>query len=100
MKLIIFGATGTVGKELVKQAVEKGYTVTAFVRNPEKTQITNHSNLTIHKGDVLNLTEVENALKNQDVILCALGDGKIGKIRALGTKNIIEAMNKTGVDIY
>lgn len=96
MKLIIFGATGTVGKELVKQAVEKGYTVTAFVRNPEKTQIENHSNLIINKGDVLNLTEVENALKNQDVILCALGDGKIGKIRALGTKNIIEAMNKTG----
>ena len=96
MKLVIFGATGTVGKELVNQAIEKGYNVTAFVRNPEKTQITNHSNLTIHKGDVLNLTEVENALKNQDVVLCALGDGKIGKIRALGTKNIIEAMNKTG----
>ncbi len=96
MKLIIFGATGTVGKELVKQAVAKGYDVTAFVRQPEKMQNTDHPNLIICKGDVLNVIDVKNALKNQDVVLCALGDGKMGKIRALGTKNIIDTMNKTG----
>ena len=96
MKIIIFGASGTVGQELAKQAVEKGYEVTAFVRNPEKMKNANNVNLILYKGDVLNVGEVENALKNQDVILCALGDGKAGKIRALGTKNIIEAMNKTG----
>lgn len=93
MKLIIFGATGTVGKELVNQALEKGYEVTAFVRNPEKMQ---NANLILYRGDVLNVDEVEKALENQDAVLCALGDGKVGKIRALGTKNIIEAMNKTG----
>lgn len=96
MNLIIFGATGTVGKEIVKQALEKGYNATAFVRNLQKNQIAHHQNLTIYKGDVLNQPDVENALKNQDIVLCALGDGKAGKIRALGTKNIIEAMNKTG----
>ena len=96
MKIIIFGATGTVGQELVKQAVEKGYEVTAFVRNPEKIQNAHNTNLILYKGDVLNVDEVENALKNQDVVLCALGDGKAGKVRALGTKNIIEAMKKTG----
>jgi putative NADH-flavin reductase len=97
MRIIIFGATGTVGKELVKQALEKGYEVTAFVRNPEKMQDANKTNLVLYKGDVSNVSEVENALKNQDVVLCALGDGKVGKIRALGTKNIVEAMNKTGL---
>lgn len=96
MKLIIFGASGTVGKELVKQAVEKGHEVTAFVRDPEKMQNDNNPNLIILKGNVLNLGEVENAIKNQDAVLCALGDGKVGKIRALGTKNILEAMNKAG----
>ncbi|TKC05851.1 NAD(P)-dependent oxidoreductase [Pedobacter frigoris] len=96
MKLIIFGATGTVGKELVKHAVENGYDVTAFVRHPEKMQNTNNPNLKICKGDVLNIVDVENALKNQEVVLCALGDGNVGKIRALGTKNIIEAMHKSG----
>lgn len=96
MKLIIFGATGSVGKELVRQAVEKKFEVTAFVRHPEKLQNTNYPNLTVYKGDVMNVYDVENALKNQEVVLCALGDGKVGIIRALGTKNIIAAMHKTG----
>src|SRR5687767_413843 len=97
MKVIIFGATGTVGIEIVKQALKKGYEVTAFVRNPEKLPNLNHTNLTICKGDVLNLSEVENAVQNHDVVLCALGDGNVGKIRRLGTKNIIDAMNKAGL---
>ena len=97
MKVIIFGATGTVGVEIVKQALKKGYVVTAFVRKPEKLTNLNHANLIIHKGDVRNLIEVENAIQNQDAILCALGDGNVGKIRALGTRNIIDAMNKAGL---
>lgn len=97
MKVILFGATGTVGREIVKLALKNGHEVTAFVRNPEKMQNINHPNLIIHKGDVLNVTDLENALQNQEAVLCALGDGKIGKIRANGTKNIIDAMNKTGL---
>ena len=97
MKVIIFGATGTVGVEIVKQALKKGYEVTAFVRNPEKVQNLNHGNLTICKGNVLNLNEVENSIHNHDAVLCALGDGKAGKIRALGTRNIVAAMNKAGI---
>ena len=34
--IIIFGATGGTGTELVQQALAKNYNVTAFVRNPEK----------------------------------------------------------------
>jgi putative NADH-flavin reductase len=97
MKVIIFGATGTVGREIVKLALKNGDEVTAFVRNPEKMQNINHPNLIIHKGNVLNVTDLENALQNQEAVLCALGDGKVGKIRANGTKNIIDAMNKTGL---
>jgi len=96
MKLIIFGATGTIGQELVKQAIEKGCQVTAFVRNPEKMQHAGNTNLLLYKGDVLNAAEVENAIKDQDAVLCALGDGRTGTIRAAGTKIIIEAMKKTG----
>lgn len=97
MNIIVFGATGTVGSEIVKQALTNGHRVTAFVRNPEKFQLSGNPNLKIHKGDVLNPKDVKEALQNQEAVLCALGDGKVGKIRATGTKNIIEAMNDTGV---
>lgn len=36
LKLVVFGATGRTGNEVVKQALEKGHHVTAVVRTPEK----------------------------------------------------------------
>ena len=38
MKLIVFGATGGTGLEVVVQALERGWEVIAFVRSPEKIQ--------------------------------------------------------------
>ncbi len=39
MKLVIFGATGSIGTQVVEQALEQGHSVTAFVRNPAKLDI-------------------------------------------------------------
>lgn len=36
MKLFILGATGRTGKELIKQARERGYEIVAYVRSPQK----------------------------------------------------------------
>lgn len=96
MHIIVFGASGSVGKEVVNQALETGYTVTAFVRNPDTFPIKAGNNLNVHKGDVLSATQVENSLKNKDAAICVLGDGKTGKIRAAGTKVIIDAMKNAG----
>ncbi|KIC90950.1 NAD(P)-dependent oxidoreductase [Flavihumibacter sp. ZG627] len=97
MKLVIFGATGSVGKELVKQSLFNGHTITAFVRDPAKLEHLRNERLTIYMGDVRKPEEVENAITGHDAVLCALGDGKAGKIRAVGTSNIIEAMKSSGI---
>ena len=97
MNIILFGATGTVGIEILTEALAKGHQLTAFVRNPEKLPLFEDKNLIIHKGDVLKLEDVKKAMYNQGVVLCVLGDGKIGKIRAEGTKNILSAMSDFGV---
>lgn len=96
MNVIIFGATGTVGSELVKQALDKGYTVTAFVRTPSKLELT-HPNLNLIQGDVMNYAAVEKAVQGQDAVLCALGAGRKGIIRSEGTKHIVQAMEKANV---
>ena len=96
MKVIIFGATGSVGKELVKQALDKGNTVTAFVRTPSKLKLT-HPNLNLVQGDVMNYAAVEKAVREQDAVLCALGAGRKGVIRSEGSKHIIQAMEKANV---
>ncbi|MDP2207552.1 MAG: SDR family oxidoreductase [Bacteroidota bacterium] len=99
MKIAVFGASGPTGKLVVQQALEKGYKVTAFVRNPENfTQ--SHSDLTVIKADALVPSTFENNLKGHDVVLSALGIGQSFKDTSLYSesgKYIIEAMRKGGV---
>jgi putative NADH-flavin reductase len=97
MKLLIFGATGSIGLLLVQQALEKGHTVTAFTRNPEKLSGITHGRLNIFKGDILDAASVVAAVKGQECVLCVIGDGNKGNVRAEGTRNIISAMKNAGV---
>lgn len=97
MKLLIFGSTGTIGRQLVTQALEQGHTVTAFARQPGALPDMQHQQLRIHQGDVLTSASVEKAMKGQDAVLCALGAGRKGTVRSEGTRNIINAMEKAGV---
>ncbi len=98
MKIVIFGATGTVGRQVVIQALGLDHEVTAFVRT-DKNSLgeLQHDNLHIFKGDVFNQASVKEAIKGQDAVICALGAGKKGGVRAPGTKNIIDAMEELGV---
>ncbi len=96
MKVAIFGATGTIGRQLVAQALENGHIVTAFVRTPAKLEIT-HNNLKFVQGDVLDPMAVEKAVQGQDAVMCVLGAGLKGTVRSEGTRNIIQAMEKSGV---
>lgn len=50
MKTIIYGATGGVGQCVVKQGLEAGFDVTAFVRMPAKLEVA-HENLKVIQGD-------------------------------------------------
>jgi len=36
MKILLVGATGTLGRQIAKQAIEDGHEVRCFVRNPKK----------------------------------------------------------------
>jgi putative NADH-flavin reductase len=51
MNVLVFRASGGVGRELVKQALAQGHCVTAFVRDPARLD-SKHANLRIVQGDV------------------------------------------------
>jgi putative NADH-flavin reductase len=94
--VVIFGATGRSGSAVVRRALERGHSVTAFVRNPDGMK-TVHPKLRIITGDVLNPNSVEEAVRGQDAVVSCLGAGLKGRIRSEGTRNIIQAMERTGV---
>ena len=99
MKLLIIGATGGTGRELVKQGLEFGHKITVLVRNPQKVTI-KHPNLLIRKGNVLNLSDVLDAVDDQEAVISSLGHKRFfikTNILSVGTKNIIAAMEKQNV---
>ncbi len=96
MKVLIIGATGTVGRELVMQALEMGHTVTAFARDPLKLEI-RRPNLDLIAGNVMDSGLVDRTVAGHDAVLVALGAGMKGQVRSTGTRNIIQAMQRNGV---
>ncbi|MBP6023129.1 NAD(P)-dependent oxidoreductase [Ferruginibacter sp.] len=99
MTIIVFGATGMVGKQLVQQALFNGHTVKAFGRNVFTELDMEAKNLELVKGALFDDKEVYNAIKGCDAVLSALGGSADGtdKTRTLGIKNIITQMKKADI---
>lgn len=99
MTLAIFGATGTVGSELLSQALAAGHEVRALVRDPRKIGAA-HPRLAVVQGDVRDRADVNTAIKGCDAALSALGaSGKDDPdTRRVGTANIVSAMRDSGID--
>src|SRR2546427_39868 len=76
-RVLIVGATGGTGRQLVTQALERGYTVTALVRDPSKLQI-GHPQLKVIQGNVLDESSVGIAMCGQDAGLSRHGR-RVGK---------------------
>ena len=98
MKVIVFGATGTIGKLAVESILGAGHEVTAFARNPDRLEI-DHPMLSLAKGDATSPEDVTRAVGSHDAVVVTLGSGKAvtGTIRSEGTLTIIKAMQTTGV---
>ncbi len=100
MKLVVFGASGGTGREIIGQALDQGHEVTAFVRDPAKLAIKD-SRLHIIEGDVLkDKLAVARAIAGRDAIICALGVGNSLKSTGLITGSlaaIVPAAEKHGV---
>ena len=99
MKILIFGATGGTGQELVKQSLEKGYEVSVFVRKDASKLDDLADKVTVFIGDVLDIISVKAAMSGHDAVLVALGTipGKKNQVLSIGTKNIVDAMQDYGV---
>jgi putative NADH-flavin reductase len=92
MEVVVFGATGGTGRELVKQALGHGHSVRAFVRNPDRLKL--HPRLEVITGDVHDDKAVAEAVRGQDGVLSALGmyERKPNTLLSDAMRNIVRAM--------
>ena len=97
--ILIVGATGGTGRQLLAQALDRGYFVTALARNPSAISTT-HERLRVMRGDVLDRSSIEAAMHGQDAVLSALGHKRFfypNRIQSDGTQNVLQAMEVQGV---
>lgn len=99
MKIILFGATGSIGKYILRHPIASEHAVSAFVRNPDKLDL-DAANLTVRVGNVLNYESVLEATRGHDAVLSALGAPALSRstVRSEGTRNIVRAMESLGIE--
>ena len=104
MKLLLLGATGRTGKQLLAQALDRGYEVTALVRSDSKIEAGKHPpRLRVRIGDVTEAAILESALDGQDAVISALGSNRLTELLGTdfitrSTRAIISAMQRRGVN--
>ena len=100
MRLLVFGATGGTGKELVSQALAAGHEVLAIVRNASGVS-TQHERLRVIQGNIFEPTTYASELNGADAVVGALGAHGVPKspvsLYSDWASHILPAMRERGV---
>src|SRR5260221_425238 len=98
MRLLILGATGGTGRQLVAQALARDHQITAFVRTPEKFA-TRQVGLTVCRGDPRDAAALAAALRGHDAVVSALGPPGPARSTILrdSARSIVSAMQAAAV---
>ncbi len=96
MNVLVVGATGTLGRQVVRCAIEAGHRVTSFVRSPAKASFLSEWGSHIQAGNLMRPASIEDAMEGIDAVIdCATArpgdalsvrqvdwDGKVALINA------------------
>lgn len=99
MKVALLGATGFVGSALLKEALDRGHTVTAIVRQPQKLE--KREGLTAKVGDVYDTASLAALIRGNDAVISAFNPGwkdpNLYDDQVRGTASIIAAIKDAGI---
>ncbi|WP_210572680.1 NAD(P)-dependent oxidoreductase [Streptomyces sp. GESEQ-4] len=97
MNLTVFGATGGIGQEIVRQALTAGHQVTAVVRDPARLAVRG-AGLEVFRADVTDPEALRPAVTGRDAVLSGLGarSRKDAGVAARLTRTVLRAMEAEG----
>jgi hypothetical protein len=72
MKLAILGSTGFLGKEILRESLDKEYQIRTLVRNPEKLG-EYRDRVEIIQGNIFNSDNLTETVKETEVVISAVG---------------------------
>ena len=104
MRILLLGANGMTGTEVVRRALDAGHDVTAFVRDPTRMKVVDPARVRVAVGEVTrDRAAVAAAATGCDAVISALGSGR--SLRSLRSPTvmadavpvIVAAMAEAGV---
>jgi putative NADH-flavin reductase len=99
MRVVVFGATGGTGAQVVRQALGAGHEVVAVARDPSRVALT-HQRLRVTQGDVLDPGSIRPAVAGAGAVVSAIGPRSLRAdptVLSVGTDNVVEAMRAADV---
>ncbi|BCA55251.1 hypothetical protein W02_23910 [Nitrospira sp. KM1] len=99
MKIALIGATGFVGKAILKEALDRGHEVTAIARDPSK--IASHGRLHLQACNVMEVESAAKAVQGHEAVISAFNPGwrqsDLYEQQVKGTRSIIEGVKRSSV---
>jgi putative NADH-flavin reductase len=96
MKIVLFGATGNIGNVILGEALDRGHTVTAVVRDPAKLATT-HAGLTVVQGDAAQPSSYAAALPGAEAAIASLNDHADPANVPRQATSLLDALSAAGV---
>jgi uncharacterized protein YbjT (DUF2867 family) len=105
MKLLVVGATGTLGRQVARRALDEGYQVRCLVRNQRKASFLKDWGAELIEGDLCKPETLAPALQDIEAVIDAatarITDTlSIKQVDWQGKVNLIEATQKAGIKRY
>lgn len=103
MKVFLTGATGFVGRHMLRRLLDEGHAVRALVRDPQRARELEQTGVELVEGDVVSGAGLEPSLQGCDGvihlvgIIAEKGGNTFERVHHLGTKNVVEAARREGV---
>ncbi|MGI8562799.1 MAG: NAD(P)-dependent oxidoreductase [Candidatus Dormibacter sp.] len=98
MRILVVGARGGLGQDIVAEAVARGHETDALIRDSPRVAFSEA--VQVVWGDVLDLSSLAAAVGGRDAVICALGTPSPGSSSTLlgqGTRNLVAVMSREGV---
>ena len=99
MKVTVFGATGGIGGHVVRQALDRGWSVVAVVRDPARLEVRRPGLEIVVVPDLAAPGSVRPALHGAGAVLSGVGPRSrgAGPVASAATRTILSAMRAEGV---
>lgn len=103
LNILVYGATGKVGSQVVTEALSRGHRIKAVSRDPSRVKL-KHPNLVVVKGDLLDSASIVSLVVGQDVIILSVR-GIIGKsktpesaLQRIAVEKVVNVLREIGED--